>query len=73
MSRLIVYCRAVPYKRNEINENCCEMHSFNENAFNVLLERSPQGDFNTNFILCIIFAVFCLFIVKTYLAKVNYV
>ena len=43
MSRLIVYCRAVPYKRHEFNENCCEMHSFSENAFNDLLERSPEG------------------------------
>jgi len=42
MSCLIVYCRAVPYKRHEFNENCCEMHSFNENTFNDLHDRSPE-------------------------------
>ncbi|XP_065065661.1 1-phosphatidylinositol 4,5-bisphosphate phosphodiesterase zeta-1-like isoform X2 [Rhopilema esculentum] len=42
MSRLIVYCRAVPFKRHDFNENCCEMHSLSENAVMDLIERSPQ-------------------------------
>eukprot|EP00794_Sanderia_malayensis_P008776 gene8776-9714_t len=42
MGRLIVYCRAIPFKKNEFNENCCEMHSLSENLFTELLERNPK-------------------------------
>lgn len=41
MSQLIVYCRAVSYKRDDLSHNCTEMHSFGENAISVIGEKFP--------------------------------
>lgn len=32
MGKLIVYMRAVPYKRGEVSGDCCEMYSFNDGS-----------------------------------------
>lgn len=43
MGKLIVYCRAVPYKKNEVSEDCCEMYSFNDGAAQDSISAHPRG------------------------------
>ena len=43
MDRLIVYCRAVAYKKNEISDDCCEMYSFNESNITDLITAQSRG------------------------------
>ncbi|XP_020627928.1 1-phosphatidylinositol 4,5-bisphosphate phosphodiesterase zeta-1-like [Orbicella faveolata] len=42
MGKLIVYCRAVPYKKNEVSEDCCEMYSFNDGAAQDSISAHPR-------------------------------
>ena len=49
MGKLIVYCRAVPYKKNEISGDCCEMYSFNDGAAQDYITGHPRGNsYNLN-------------------------
>ena len=43
MDRLIVYCRAVAYKKNEVSDDCCEMYSFNESTISDLITAQSRG------------------------------
>lgn len=42
MGKLIVYCRAVPYKKNEISDDCCEMYSFNDGTAQDFITGHPR-------------------------------
>lgn len=46
MGKLIVYCRAVPYKKNEVSGDCCEMYSFNDGAAQDSISGHPRGTTN---------------------------
>ncbi len=43
MGKLIVYCRAVSYKKNEVSGDCCEMYSFNDGAAQDSISGHPRG------------------------------
>ena len=43
MGKLIVYMRAVPYKRSEVSGDCCEMYSFNDGAAQDAITGHPRG------------------------------
>ena len=43
MGRLIVYFRAVSYKKNEVSGDCCEMYSFNDYAAQEFIIGQPRG------------------------------
>ena len=43
MGKLIVYCRAVPYKKHEISGDCCEMYSFNDGSAQDFITGHPRG------------------------------
>lgn len=43
MGKLIVYCRSVPYKKNEVSGDCCEMYSFNDGAAQDSISAHPRG------------------------------
>ncbi|KAJ7372700.1 1-phosphatidylinositol 4,5-bisphosphate phosphodiesterase beta-4 [Desmophyllum pertusum] len=42
MGKLIVYCRAVHYKKNEISGDCCEMYSFNDGVAQDSISGHPR-------------------------------
>ncbi|XP_066027309.1 1-phosphatidylinositol 4,5-bisphosphate phosphodiesterase delta-1-like [Pocillopora verrucosa] len=42
MGKLIVYMRAVPYKRSEVSGDCCEMYSFNDGAAQDAITGHPR-------------------------------
>ncbi|XP_078346086.1 1-phosphatidylinositol 4,5-bisphosphate phosphodiesterase zeta-1-like [Oculina patagonica] len=42
MGKLIVYCRAVSYKKNEVSGDCCEMYSFNDGAAQDSISGHPR-------------------------------
>lgn len=42
MGKLIVYCRAVPYKKNDVSDDCCEMYSFNDYAAQDFIAGQPR-------------------------------
>ncbi|KAK3717332.1 hypothetical protein QZH41_011579, partial [Actinostola sp. cb2023] len=43
MDKLIIYCRAVPYKKNEVSDDCCEMYSFSESSlYDMITARSRE-------------------------------
>jgi len=42
MGKLIVYCRSVPYKKNEVSEDCCDMYSFNDGAAHDSISAHPR-------------------------------
>lgn len=44
MGKLIVYCRAVPYKKNEVSDDCCEMYSFNDYGAQDFITGQPRGN-----------------------------
>lgn len=48
VGQLIIYCRTIPFKRDDISTNCCEMHSFNENMVALLAEKHPQEMINSS-------------------------
>ena len=50
MGKLIVYCRAVTYKRNEISDDCCEMYSFNDGAAQDYITGHPRGTIDLNLV-----------------------
>ena len=43
MGRLIVYCRSVPYKKNEVSGDCCETYSFSDNIAQDYISAQPRG------------------------------
>lgn len=43
MDKLIIYCRAVPYKKNEVTDDCCEMYSFSESSLYDLITAKSRG------------------------------
>lgn len=44
MGKLIVYCRAVPYKKNDVSDDFCEMYSFNDYAAQDFIAGQPRGN-----------------------------
>ncbi|CAH3162232.1 unnamed protein product [Porites evermanni] len=42
MGKLIVYCRAVPYKKHEVSGDCCEMYSFNDGSAQDFITGHPR-------------------------------
>lgn len=44
MGKLIVYCRAVPYKKNDVSDDCCEMYSFNDYTAQDFIAGQPRGN-----------------------------
>ncbi|PFX17769.1 1-phosphatidylinositol 4,5-bisphosphate phosphodiesterase zeta-1-like [Stylophora pistillata] len=42
MGKLIVYMRAVPYKRGEVSGDCCEMYSFNDGSAQDAITGHPR-------------------------------
>lgn len=46
MGKLIVYCRAVSYKKNEVSDDCCEMYSFNDGSAQDFISGHPRGTRN---------------------------
>jgi len=44
MDKLIIYCRAVPYKKNEVTDDCCEMYSFSETSLCDLVTAKSRGN-----------------------------
>ncbi|XP_032221029.2 1-phosphatidylinositol 4,5-bisphosphate phosphodiesterase zeta-1 isoform X2 [Nematostella vectensis] len=42
MDQLIVYCRAVPYRKRDATDNCCEMYSFNDSSAADLITARPR-------------------------------
>ncbi|XP_031557725.1 1-phosphatidylinositol 4,5-bisphosphate phosphodiesterase zeta-1-like [Actinia tenebrosa] len=42
MDKLIVYCRALPYKKNDVSDDCCQMYSFSESTIYDLVSANPR-------------------------------